>query len=265
MNKKLRLTALLGACLLLSGCVAKAYDGPVITDDGLIVYEEETGIDELKRPEWPLMEPVPDYSGEPYSIIHDNRPYFAQYLIEQAENPIGSFRVYTGTDELGRPHEVVSSLKQFNMPLPDQICIENDDFHPVGWQDIEYPETIPEKTLYMKCQLLDWHIGGSLEEEMNMVTGTRYLYNTLENLTNNIHDYLLASDDTVLYRATPDYRENELLPRGIVIEVQCMRDRKSSFCVYCYNVQPGIVIDYVTGESYEKPSVSTNDCYTPTR
>jgi DNA-entry nuclease len=68
---------------------------------------------------------------------------------------------------------------------------------------------------------------------------------------NMVADYVKETGYHVLYRVTPIFSGDELVARGVQIEAMSVEDKGEgiSFNVFCYNVQPGITIDYATGSS----------------
>ncbi len=64
--------------------------------------------------------------------------------------------------------------------------------------------------------------------------------------------YLRRNQHThILYRVTPAFSGENLVASGVLMEAVSLEDGGEGlrFCVYCYNVQPGVVIDYLTGET----------------
>ena len=68
---------------------------------------------------------------------------------------------------------------------------------------------------------------------------------------NEVSDYIEKTNHHVLYRVTPIYDGDNLIADGVQIEAYSVEDKGQgvSFNVFCYNVQPGITIDYKTGGS----------------
>ena len=124
-----------------------------------------------------------------------------------------------------------------------------------GWQQKRYDDIIKDKYLYNRCHLIGWQLAGENANKQNLITGTRYL-NTEGMLPfeNIVAEYIRDNPTKhVLYRVTPIYEGDNLLASGVQMEAISVEDRGESICfnVYCYNVQPGILIDYSTGESFE--------------
>lgn len=125
-----------------------------------------------------------------------------------------------------------------------------------GWVQKRYDNIIKDKYLYNRCHLIGWQLAGENANKKNLITGTRYL-NTEGMLPfeNRVAEYVKSNQNNhVLYRVTPIFKDNNLLASGIEMEAWSVEDKGQKVCfnVYCYNVQPGIVIDYATGESHKE-------------
>ena len=123
---------------------------------------------------------------------------------------------------------------------------------PSGWHTVRYDDLIDGKYLYNRCHLIGYQLAGENANELNLITGTRYL--NVEGMLpfeNMVADYVEETENHVLYRVTPDFHEEELVARGVWIEAYSLEDNGAGICfnVYIYNVQPGIIINYATGES----------------
>ena len=99
-------------------------------------------------------------------------------------------------------------------------------------------------------------LAGENANKKNLITGTRYL-NTEGMLPfeNIVAEYIKDNHNShVLYRVTPIYQGENKLASGVEMEAWSVEDNGQGICfnVYCYNVQPGIVIDYATGKSHAK-------------
>ena len=123
---------------------------------------------------------------------------------------------------------------------------------PSGWHTVRYDDLVDGKYLYNRCHLIGYQLSGENANEQNLITGTRYM-NTEGMLPfeNQVADYVRQTGGRVLYRVTPDFRGSELVARGVRMEALSVEDGGAGVCfhVYVYNVQPGITIDYLTGES----------------
>lgn len=191
-----------------------------------------------------LMNVVPGYSGSPYVEINNDTPFFKQYEIIDS-----SFEYYSDIDELGRCDVCMASVGEDIMPDGERESISS--VTPTGWINEKY-DNVPGNYLYNRCHLIGYQLTGENANERNLITGTRYI--NVEGMLpfeNMIDDYIEKSGNNVMYRVTPVFKENNLVADGVLLEAYSVEDNGKgiSFCVYCYNVQPGIVIDYATGSS----------------
>ena len=123
---------------------------------------------------------------------------------------------------------------------------------PSGWQTVKYPELIEDLYLYNRCHLIAYALTGQNDNEENLITGTRYMNSELMlKYEMDVIHYVEDTDNHVLYRVRPLFKGNELVARGVEMEAYSVEDNGAglSFHVFVYNVQPGIEIDYATGES----------------
>ncbi len=238
---KNKLTLLLLSLLLLfSGC-AEAGDAfaPVLGT--------ETASDAI------TLDEVPTYSGEPYVVLNQNQPNFTQDDVTEE-----SFERYGALDELGRCTVAFANIGVDLMPTEERGSIGQ--VKPSGWQTVKY-DSIDGKYLYNRCHLIGFQLTGENANRENLITGTRYL--NIEGMLpfeNMVADYVKETGTHVLYRATPIFHGDELLARGVEMEGMSVEDAGEGilFHVYCYNVQPGIEIDYATGDSYEADAGDTS-------
>ena len=191
-----------------------------------------------------LMSVLPAYSGSPYAEINNGTPFFKEYEIIG-----GSFEYYSTLDELGRCDVCMASVGEDIMPTDDRGSISS--VTPTGWINASY-DTISGKYLYNRCHLIGYQLTGENANERNLITGTRYL--NIEGMLpfeNLIDDYIENTGNNVMYRVTPVFKGNNLVADGVLLEAGSVEDggQGISFCVYCYNVQPDIIIDYATGAS----------------
>lgn len=203
---------------------------------------------------------IPAYSGEPYTVINNNQPFFTD-----SDYSVISFETYSPLDSLGRCGTAYANIGVDIMPTEDRGKIGM--IKPSGWHTVRY-DNIDGKYLYNRCHLIGYQLSGENANEQNLITGTRYL-NVMgmlpfENMT---ADYVKETNNHVLYRVTPVFKGNNLLASGVLMEGWSVEDNGSGICynVFCYNIQPGIEIDYATGESHaietvtEEPTVSGTD------
>lgn len=191
------------------------------------------------------LENIPEYSSNPYININNDKPNF-----NESDFTTESFEIYSDLDDLGRCGVAFANLSKETMPKDDDKRKSLDSIIPSGWQDTEYKE-INLNNLYNKCHLIAFSLSAENVNEKNIITGTRY-FNTsgMLGLELRVLNYLKENENNhVLYRVTPIYEGDNLVASGVNIEAQSVEDNEISFNVYVYNVQPGIDIDYTTGES----------------
>lgn len=188
---------------------------------------------------------VPAYSGKAYTSVNGNVPYFTA-----AELTTTSFETYSDLDTLGRCGVTYACIGQDLMPTKERGSIGM--VKPTGWHTVRYDDLVDGKYLYNRCHLIGYQLTGENANTQNLITGTRYL--NIEGMLpfeNMVADYIQETNNHVLYRVTPIFEGNNLLANGVLIEGYSVEDKGAgvSYCVFAYNVQPGIEIDYATGES----------------
>lgn len=187
---------------------------------------------------------IPAYSGEPYVAINDNVPYFSD-----AEVTATSFEDYSPLDSLGRCGVAYSCVGTETMPTEKRGSIGQ--IKPSGWHTVKY-DFVDGKYLYNRCHLIGYQLTAENANERNLITGTRALnidgMLPFENMT---ADYIKETGNHVLYRVTPMFDGNDLVAKGVLIEAKSVEDNGDGilFCVFAYNVQPGVTIDYATGDN----------------
>ena len=191
---------------------------------------------------------VPEYSGEAYVVLNQNEPFFTEEQKAKTE----SFETYSPLDDLGRCQSAFACIGQDLMPTQERGSISQ--VKPTGWQSVEYP-FVDGGYLYNRCHLIGFQLTGEDANEENLITGTRYL--NIEGMLpfeNMVADYVTETGNHVLYRVTPYFAGEELVARGVFMEGYSLEDEGEgiTFCVYAYNVQPGVVIDYATGQSHSE-------------
>ena len=190
---------------------------------------------------------VPDFAGEASVVVNDNVPFFTD--AERAAWLPGT-EVYPDLDALDRCGTVYACVGPESMPGAGMERGAIGMVKPSGWQTVKYPELIEDLYLYNRCHLIGWQLGGENANESNLITGTRYLnMSGMLPYENRVGDYVKQTGNHVLYRVTPYFVGDELVARGVLIEAEAVEDATMRFCVWCYNVQPGIEIDYATGDS----------------
>lgn len=203
---------------------------------------------------------IPEYSNSAYIKIDNNIPSF-----KDSEMTTKSFEKYSELDNLGRCSVAYACVGKDIMPAEKRGTIGS--VKPSGWYTVKY-DCIDGKYLYNRCHLIGYQLTGENANIKNLITGTRYL--NVEGMLpfeNMVADYVKETDNHVLYRVTPIFERDNLLVSGVQMEAKSVEDNGDgiSFNVYCYNVQPDIVIDYKTGESWEvgnEKSISESDTRT---
>lgn len=188
---------------------------------------------------------APPYSGEPFVQLRLNSPAISPDEIEDL-----SFKDYLDLDELGRCVQAYVCLGPETMPDKERGSIGQ--VKPSGWHTVKY-DSIDGKYLYNRCHLIGYQLSGENANEKNLITGTRYL--NVEGMLpfeNMVADYIKETGNHVLYMSTPYFKDEELVARGVNLQAVSVEDGGKAICfnVFIYNVQPGIVIDYSTGESH---------------
>lgn len=188
---------------------------------------------------------LPEYSGHAYTTFNNNTPMFKDYEIIE-----GSFEYYSELDDLGRCSVCISSVCDETMPTEDRESISS--VLPTGWKNASY-DIVDGGYVYNRCHLIGFQLTGENANNRNLITGTRYM--NVEGMLpfeNKIASYIKKTKHHVLYRVTPIFEGTSLLASGVLLEAQSIEDSEISFCVYVYNVQPGVEIDYLTGYNYIK-------------
>lgn len=228
---------------LLALCVLMLTQLNQIQLDEISSDQIETTADELIE-----LDRIPEYAGDPYIVINGNIPFFT----EEEKTSTVTFEQYSELDELGRCGVAYANVSRELQPEEERGEIGM--IRPAGWVQKKY-EGIVDSTppyLYNRCHLIAYCLTGQNANEKNLITGTRYLnVKGMLPFEEKVAAYLKREDHHVLYRVTPIYEENNLLASGVLMEAWSVEDQGEGicFCVYCYNVQPGIEIDYATGES----------------
>ena len=199
------------------------------------------------------------YSGKPYVEINQNVPYFAD-----SELSTTSYEYYSDLDSLGRCGVCIASVGQDIMPTEKRGDIGS--VKPTGWHTVKYAGVVDGNYLYNRCHLIGYQLTGENANNKNLITGTRYL--NVEGMLpfeNMVADYVKETGNHVMYRVTPVFDGNNLLASGVLMEAKSVEDNGAGilFNVFCYNVQPGVTIDYATGDSSVDGSVVVKEQSTP--
>ncbi len=187
---------------------------------------------------------IPKYSGEPYIAVNDNIPFFDSSDLTEV-----SFEEYSPLDNLGRCGVAYACVGKDIMPAEKRGSIGS--IKPSGWHTVKY-DNVDGKYLYNRCHLIGYQLTGENANEKNLITGTRYLnidgMLPFENMT---ADYVKETNNHVLYKVTPIFESDNLLANGVLMEGYSVEDSGAGicFCVYAYNAQHDIEIDYSNGNS----------------
>lgn len=188
------------------------------------------------------LDTIPDFDGStPYVIINENVPFFTD------EKTDSTYETFSELDSLGRCGVAVSCIGKELMPTEERGSIGH--VKPSGWHSVKY-DIVDGKYLYNRCHLIGFQLTGENDNEKNLITGTRYM--NVEGMLpfeNMVADYVKETNNHVLYRVTPIYDGYDLVASGVLIEAKSIEDDEIAFCVYVYNEQPGIIIDFATGNS----------------
>ncbi len=193
---------------------------------------------------------VPDYSGNNYVEINGNEPYFTTDQITS-----NSFESYSELDSLGRVGTAFACLGTETLPTGNRGSLS---YNPTGWVQKSYPSSVvPQTQIYNRSHLIAWSLSGEDNNKQNLMTGTPYFNQIgMQIFENMVLDYIRETDNHVMYRVTPVFVGDNLLANGVLMEAWSVEDNGDGicFCVFMYNVQPGITIDYATGENFQTPS-----------
>lgn len=208
---------------------------------------------------------VPAFSGAPYVEVNGNVPYFTG-----SDSATDSFENYAELDSLGRCGAAFACIGVESMPTGERGGIGM--IKPSGWQTVRYDDLIDGMYLYNRCHLIGYRLAGENANERNLITGTRYL--NVEGMLpfeTQVAEYVEQTENHVLYRVTPFFEGDNLLASGVLMEALSVEDNGAGvrFCVYAYNSQPGIQIEYASGESgrsatpIPEPAESQENASTP--
>lgn len=231
------LALLIGAAILLSGCSLD-----IIESSNVITNTEHTAVETFEASD--CGDEIPYYSGSPYSVLNNNEPYF-----EESDFSEISFESYDPLDSLGRCTLAFANISTDTMPTEERGSISQ--VKPTGWQSTKY-DNVDGGYLYNRCHLIGWQLTAENANRENLITGTRYL--NVEGMLpfeNMVADYIKETENHVLYRVTPIFFDDDLVAYGVRMEAKSVEDDGEGICfhVFCYNVQPGIDIDYSDGTS----------------
>ena len=196
---------------------------------------------------------IPDFSGEPFYILNNNDPFFN----ETEKNNKDDFENYSDLDDLGRCGVAYANICIDIMPTEERG--EIGQIRPSGWHTVKYNGIVDGNYLYNRCHLIGYQLAGENANEKNLITGTRYM-NIVGMLSfeSEVYEYVQETNNHVLYRVTPIFEGDNLVASGVEMEAYSVEDNGKGVCfnAYVYNVQPGIIINYATGDSEVDPNYS---------
>ena len=208
--------------------------------------EQKTETENIKDAGNTDLSEVPEYSGKAFIELNENIPAFT----EEEKKSTDAFEKYSELDNLGRCGVAFANICKELMPTEERGDIG--DVRPSGWHTVKYPDIIEDNYLYNRSHLIAYSLAGENANVKNLITGTRFLnQDTMQIFELKVLDYVRANDNHVLYRVTPYFEGDNLVAEGVQMEAWSVEDDGKGVCfnVFCYNVQPGIEIDYVTGDS----------------
>ena len=235
------LSLLLALLMLFTLTACEEEDVETALDIAIAIMEqlEENNIDAGS------VEEIPPFSGEAYVAVNGNVPFFVE-----EEYTTEAYEFYSELDALGRCGMTMACIGVEIMPTEDRGSIGS--VKPSGWQSMKY-DIVEGKYLYNRCHLIGFQLAGENANKKNLITGTRFL--NIEGMLpfeDMVADYVKETENHVLYRVTPIFNGEDLVAEGVLLEGLSMEDGGEGicFCVYAYNAQPGITIDYATGDSW---------------
>lgn len=191
------------------------------------------------------LDAIPAYDGKAYVAVNNNEPFFTD-----SDMTTTAFENYSDLDSLGRCGVAYANICKEIMPTEKRGKIGM--IKPSGWHTVKY-DVIKDRYLYNRCHLIGYQLAGENANPKNLITGTRYL--NVEGMLpfeNLVADYVNNTGNHVLYRVTPMFSGSNLVANGVLIEAKSVEDNGGGilFNVYCYNVQPGVGINYENGDSW---------------
>lgn len=263
---KLRKTAAIALCELLAiatiftGCASadlSGTEGAGHAAGAVVADEDSSGAlgskDKADGPQEDLvnnnsyvsLDAIPAYDGKAYVAVNNNEPFFTD-----SDMTTTAFENYSDLDSLGRCGVAYANICKDIMPTEERGKIGM--IKPSGWHTVKY-DVIKDRYLYNRCHLIGYQLAGENANPKNLITGTRYL--NVEGMLpfeNLVADYVNNTGNHVLYRVTPMFSGSNLVANGVLIEAKSVEDNGGGilFNVYCYNVQPGVGINYENGDSW---------------
>lgn len=190
---------------------------------------------------------LPQFSEEAFVVLNNDVPLFTTQERRQIQGVS-----YSELDDLGRCGVAVGRIGPETLATEERGAIG--EVKPSGWHTVRYDDRIEDRYLYNRCHLIGYQLAGDNAEPRNLITGTRYLNMTgMLPFENAVWAYITETGNHVLYRITPVFAEDNLVASGVLMEAYSIEDNGTGiqFFDYLFNVQPGIIIDYKTGDSWE--------------
>lgn len=246
--KILRFLMVLMLSLMLVGCSANDMTSSDKSDGKTSSQSEQVGI---------TLDNLPEFQGEddPFVAINNNEPNF-----DDSDKTTEAFETYSDLDSLGRCGVAYANICQEIMPTQKRGDISS--VKPSGWINKKYDTSLVDGAyLYNRCHLIGHQLAGEDANEKNLITGTRYFnVDGMLPFENMVADYVKETNNHVLYRVTPIYDGNDLVAKGVQMEAYSVEDDGEGveFNVFVYNVQPGIEIDYATGDNHLSSDSNTS-------
>ena len=257
MKKAIRRFSLITAIVLILTTLSVAFCGcelpedldlgklnDIIADIQDKTESKDTEKEEDPAPSFATLNDIPEFSGSPFVILNDNQPNFTVGDLVKT-----SYEKYSELDTLGRCGVAMACVGTDIMPTEDRESIGS--VKPSGWQSVKY-DIVDGKYLYNRCHLIGFQLTGENANKLNLITGTRYMnVDGMLPFENMIADYVKETDNHVIFRVTPVFDGNNLVASGVIMEAYSVEDNGEGICfnVYVYNAQPGITINYATGDS----------------
>lgn len=237
--KNILLSVVILICIINTSCIDIQFTTDftdyfeIQPEEGAVLQDEALSLTDL-----------PPFSGTPYVELNNNIPHFTEndYLNT-------SFEIYSDLDSLGRCGAAFANISKDTIPTEEREAIGH--IKPSGWHTVKY-DCVDGKYLYNRCHLIAYNLCGENSNEKNLITGTRYMnVQGMLPFEIKVYDYVVETGNHVLYRTTPVFEGDNLLALGVVMEGWSVEDSGKGICfnVFVYNAQPGVEIDYATGES----------------
>lgn len=229
-----------------------------VKKDSSSVTEKPSGTTSVGTGTAKAVEPstLPAYSGSAYTVVNGNQPNFST-----SELTTVGYEKYANLDSLGRCGVALASCGKEIMPADGEERGSISSIKPTGWMQAKY-DGISGGYLWNRCHLIGWQLSAENANRQNLITGTRYM--NIEGMLpfeNMVADYIRETGNHVAYRSTPIFEGSNLVCSGVQMEAYSIEDDGDGICfnVYCYNVQPGITINYSTGDSSGPRSETTDN------